>query len=107
MVGPAALVLLPNGNIKTIDLTTGAIGDYGSPGAIGALDGIEPMEAGFMVTDNQGGRFLEVAPDGTTTDLAMTDAGGGAADLEYIPEEGMVVVPLLNIGVLVAYRVHQ
>ena len=97
--------MVPNGNIKTIDLATRAIGDFGSPDPIGGLDGIEPMDQGLMVTDNPGGRLLQVAPDGTVTELAMP--GAGAADHEFIPDEHLVIIPMLNTGEVIAYRTRM
>ena len=97
--------MVPNGNIKTIDLATRAIGDFGSPDPIGGLDGIEPMDQGLMVTDHPGGRLLQVAPDGTVTELAMP--GAGAADHEFIPDEHLVIIPMLNTGEVIAYRTRM
>ena len=90
-------------NIKTANIETKKITDYGSPGPIGALDGIEKMDQGLMVTDNSGGRLVQVKPDGTTTVLAMP--GAGSADLEYVPDQHLVVIPNLQTGAVVAYKV--
>jgi hypothetical protein len=83
-------------NIKTVDLTTKAIADYGSPAPIGGLDGIEPAAGGMMVTDNGGGRLLLVAPDGTVTTIA--EVGAGAADFELVADQNFAVIPMLNTG---------
>ncbi|MGD9738965.1 MAG: SMP-30/gluconolactonase/LRE family protein [Bauldia sp.] len=102
--GAGEFANLQPSNVKTVDLATKAIGDYGSPAGIGGLDGIEPMEGGMLVTDNGGGRLLRVASDGTVT--ALAEPGAGAADLEYIAAEGLAVVPMLTTGEVVAYRVE-
>jgi mono/diheme cytochrome c family protein len=95
--------MVPNGDIKTIDLDSQEIGDFGSSEPIGGLDGLEPMGEGFMVTDNAAGRLLQVTSDGSILELAMP--GAGAADLEYIPDEQLAVIPMLNTGEVVALRV--
>ena len=52
-------------NIKKIDLTTKAISDFGTATGFGNLDGIElDGKGGVTVTDNPGGRLLDVAPGG-------------------------------------------
>jgi hypothetical protein len=60
------------------------------------------MDQGQMVTDNPGGRLLQVSPDGTVTDLATP--GAGAADHEFIPDKHLVIIPMLNTGEVIAYR---
>lgn len=90
-------------NIKSVDLATKAVTDYGSAAPIGGLDGIELYEGAVAVTDNPTGRLLAVARDGTVTELAAP--GAGAADFEYVPGERLFVVPVLNTGEVVAYRV--
>ena len=89
-------------NIKTVNIETKKITDYGSPAPIGGLDGIEKMDQGFMVTDNSGGRLVQVKPDGSTTVLAMS--GAGSADLEYVPDQQLVVIPNLQTGAVVGYK---
>jgi hypothetical protein len=86
-------------------MSTKTVADYGSPAGIGGLDGIEPTEGGMMVTDNSGGRLLMVAPDGTVT--VLVEPGNGAADHEYVPQESLVVIPMLNSGELIGYRVSR
>lgn len=90
-------------NIKSVNIDTKTITDYGSPAPIGALDGIEKMDQGLMVTDNSGGRLVQVKPDGTTTVLVAP--GAGLADFEYIPDQHLVVIPNLQSGEVVAYKV--
>jgi hypothetical protein len=89
-------------NIKIVDLATKAVTDYGSPAPIGGLDGLETYEDGVAVSDNSGGRLLSVARDGSLTELAAP--GAGAADFEYVADEGLFVIPMLNTGEVIAYR---
>lgn len=89
-------------NIKAVDLATKAITDYGSAEPIGMLDGLEPVEGGVLVTDNGGGRLVRVAEDGTITDVGAT--GAGSADFEFIPEQNLIIVPLLNTNEVLAFN---
>jgi DNA-binding beta-propeller fold protein YncE len=89
-------------NIKVVNLETKAITDYGSTDPVGGLDGIEPMGDGWLVTDNGGGRLVLVGQDGKQTVLATP--GPGAADLEYVPADGLVVIPMTPAGEVVAYK---
>lgn len=84
-------------NIKTVDLNTRAVADYGSPAPIGGLDGIEPAaQGGMLVTDNTGGRLLHVTPFGEVSVLA--ELGEGAADLELVARGGIALVPMEVTG---------
>ncbi|NDV02456.1 SMP-30/gluconolactonase/LRE family protein [Pseudoroseicyclus tamaricis] len=91
-------------NVKVVDTADMSVSDYASPEGVGALDGIEMMDGQVMVTDNMGGRLVSIAEDGTVTELASV--GGGAADHEYIPEEGMVLIPNLQTGEVVAWQMN-
>jgi sugar lactone lactonase YvrE len=92
-------------NVKSVDIASKAVTDYGSPDPIGGLDGIELMDEGVMVTDHPAGRLVQVKPDGSVVELAMP--GAGAADIEYVPEESLVVVPMLQSAEVVAYTTAQ
>jgi hypothetical protein len=88
-------------NIKAVDIATKAITDFGSAEPIGTLDGIEPVQGGVLVTDNGGGRLVKVAEDGTATEIGQT--GAGSADFEFVADQNLVVIPLLNSSEVVAY----
>jgi sugar lactone lactonase YvrE len=87
--------------VKAVDLATKAITDYGSSEPVGMLDGIELADGGVLVTDNGGGRVVKIAADGTITEIGAT--GAGSADFEYIPDQNLIVVPILNTSELVAF----
>jgi len=92
-------------NVKSVDIATKAVSDYGSDAGVGMLDGIELAESGVLVTDNGGGRLMRIATDGTATTIG--DTGAGSADFEYVPDQMLVVVPILNSGELVGYMYHE
>jgi sugar lactone lactonase YvrE len=88
-------------NVKSVDIATKAVTDYGSADPVGTLDGIELIAGGVLVTDHSGGRLLTVGADGTLTELGAT--GSGSADLEFVASQNLVVIPLLNTGEVVAF----
>ena len=81
------------GMVVSVDLTTKAITAYGSADPSGVLDGVEPDGAGgVLITDNMGGRLLQQAPGGAAVQVGTLEPG--AADLEFVADQGLVVVPL-------------
>lgn len=72
----------------------------------GALDAVEPDGAGgLFVTDWGGGRLLHFDPATGLTQLRQL--GQGAADAEYVAETGMLYVPVMMEGQLIAYQVEM
>jgi hypothetical protein len=81
------------GFVVSVDLTSKAITPYGSADPSGVLDGVEPDGmGGMLITDNMGGRLLQQAPGGAAAEVGKLEPG--AADLEFIADQGLVVVPL-------------
>ncbi|HTM78752.1 MAG TPA: hypothetical protein VL133_14125 [Devosia sp.] len=93
------------GNIKSVDLETKAITDFGSAAPIGNLDGINTLADGsVLVSDNFSGALTKVNPDGTTE--VMANSGPGTADQLYLPEQNLVIVPVIQSNALIAYTVE-
>ncbi len=91
------------GPVVRIDLASKAISAYGAEGAVGVLDGIEPDgKGGVLLTDNPAGTVLDLQPGGTATVLATV--GGGAADLEVDPANGLIIVPITPAGQVIALK---
>jgi len=92
---------LPPQRIMAIDLATRVITPF-AEGPVGVLDGIEPAGDGaFLVTDNPAGTVLRVDASGAVDEIVAP--GSGAADFEFVAETGLIVVPMLNSGEVVAY----
>ena len=88
------------GYVVQIDLTTKVITAYGSTDPSGGLDGVEPDGAGgILITDNMGGRLLQQAPGGAAAEVAKLEPS--AADLEVVPDQNLIVVPITYKGTLV------
>lgn len=93
------------GNIKSVNLETKAITDFGSADKIGNLDGINLLDDGsVLVSDNFSGALTKVAPDGTTT--LEANSGPGTADQLYLSDEKLVIVPVIQANALIAYKVE-
>lgn len=92
------------GHLLVVDPATGAIAPLGSGVPVGNLDGLEPDgKGGWMVTDWIGGAALRIAEDGTST--VLVDLDMGSADLEYITDRSLLIVPMTLGGKLVAHRI--
>jgi sugar lactone lactonase YvrE len=92
------------GHMKVVDLATRKVADLGDPAPVGNLDGIVPDgKGGYLVTDWVGGVLLQVAADGKAKRLLPLKQG--SADLGIVPGEGIVLIPMMMEGQVVAYRV--
>jgi hypothetical protein len=79
------------GRILAVDLKSRKITPF-SKGGVGNIDGIEPDgQGGFFVTDWFTGKLLRVSANGTTTTLKSL--GQGAADLAFLPERRLMIIP--------------
>jgi sugar lactone lactonase YvrE len=96
---------LTGGHLLAIDLETREIAPLGAGTPVGNLDGIEPDGSGnWPVTDWIAGGLLRIDPDGgaeTLVDLPM-----GSADIGFVPEDRLVIVPMMLDDRLVAYRLE-
>ena len=93
------------GHLKKINLKTKKVGKVGEGKQLGHLDGIEGDGHGnYFVTDWKSGSIILVNSAGEATTLVKT--GSGCADLDYIPEKAMLLLPMMNDDKLVAYKVE-
>ena len=90
------------GHLSTVayaDQTLDRLGDQ----PIGHIDGIEPDgRGGYTVTDWTTGDVLRVSADGTPTPLLKLRQG--AADHDYVIDQGLLVIPLVLDNAIRAYR---
>jgi sugar lactone lactonase YvrE len=92
------------GRVLSVDLETKAITVVGDGSGVGNLDGIEPDGAGgWLTTDWIAGGLHRIAPDGKAQELL--DLGQGSADLEYLPDQKLAIVPMMLDGVVVAHSI--
>jgi DNA-binding beta-propeller fold protein YncE len=89
------------GHLLAADLATGDIATMGSGAPVGNLDGLEPDGAGnWIVTDWIGGALYLIDSAGGFELLA--DLPQGSANLAYLPEEKLAIVPQMLDGTVVA-----
>ncbi len=92
------------GDLNTVDLSSKKISTLGDGTPVGHLDGIEPDEFGaYLVTDWMVGGLYRIKPSGEAE--LLLDLNQGSADLGVIPEKKLAIVPMMNDGSVVAYRV--
>lgn len=93
------------GHLLTVDLQSKEIADLGSGEPIGNLDGLEADgEGGWLATDWVAGALFRIQPDGTSEQLL--DLNPGSADLEYLQEDRLAVIPMMMDGSIVAHRIE-
>jgi sugar lactone lactonase YvrE len=94
------------GHLKTVSLSSKKITDLGDATAVGNLDGIEPDGDGnYFVTDWMNGKLLYITQTGlSSTLLTLTQ---GSADLTLLPEQNLIIIPMMVTGNLVAYTINK
>ncbi len=93
------------GHMKAVDLETKAITPLGSTDPAGNLDGVQADGAGgYFATDWLSGGLLKIAPDGKAE--TIMDLDQGSADLLVIPDQKLVLIPMMMNGSVAAYKVE-
>jgi len=93
------------GHLITVDLESGAVAPLGSGAPVGNLDGLEPDgKANWIVSDWIAGAVYRLADDGSKE--VLLDLDMGSADLEYIPDQSLLIVPMMLNNKLVAYQIE-
>lgn len=92
------------GSLRAIELKSKEIKKLGSA-PVGNLDGLEPDgKGGYLATDWFSGGLYHLTADGKA-DLLM-DLNKGSADIEVIPAEGLVIIPMMLDNKVVAYKLQ-
>ena len=102
----------PGAGMKVVDLgnkTISSLGKEGMTTPVGSLDGIESdaTETHYYVTDNPTGKVYTVNADGTGYRTMIDLRKQGAADLEFILGQSMIIIPIMADNKLVAYRLMK
>lgn len=102
----------PGAGIEVVDMnskTITTLGKEGMTSPFGVLDGIESDTADthYYVTDNRAGKLYIVNADGTGYDTLVDLHTQGTADLEYIPSQSTIIIPLMQNNTLVAYKITE
>jgi len=91
-------------NLVEVSLADKKISDLGDGTPVGNLDGIEPIGDDFLVTDWVAGALYRIDRKGKATQLL--DLKQGSADIGYVPETGLLLIPMMLDDKLVAYKVQ-
>ena len=94
----------PPSNLVEVSLADKKISDLGDGTPVGNLDGIEPDGDDFLVTDWVAGALYRIDRKGKATQLL--DLSQGSADIGYVPETKLLLVPMMLDDKLVAYKVQ-
>jgi hypothetical protein len=91
-------------NLVQVSIADKKISDLGDGRPVGNLDGIEPIGDDFLVTDWVAGALYRIDRNGTPT--LLIDLTQGSADIGYVPETGLLLIPMMMDDKLVAYKVQ-
>jgi DNA-binding beta-propeller fold protein YncE len=102
----------PGAGIEVVDLKSKSITTLGREGMtspFGGLDGIESdtTDTHYYVTDNPAGKVYTVNANGTGYGTLIDLHIQGAADLEFIPSQSTIIIPLMQDKKLVAYKLAE
>lgn len=90
------------GRLIAVDLATKAVTPLTAP--LGNLDGLRSDgRGGWLVTDFLAGRLLRIDAQGDAAELADLDAG--SADLEFLPDQGVALIPIMLGGKVISRKV--
>jgi hypothetical protein len=90
-------------NLLEINIADKKVRDLGSSAPIGNLDGIEPLsDTSFLVTDWIAGALFIIDAKGNVERLL--DLNQGSADIGWLPNERLLLIPMMKDDKLVAYR---
>ncbi|WP_273689359.1 SMP-30/gluconolactonase/LRE family protein [Ketogulonicigenium vulgare] len=96
----------PIGDAKQINIASKEISDFGQT-EIGIFDGVDMAEGGVLAADYAGGKLVFIPEEGapeTILDTGMLSF----ADHHYYPElDGLVIVPVTQSNVVIAYSWQQ
>ncbi len=94
------------GHLKTINIDSKKITSLGDKTPVGNLDGLESDGNGnYLVTDWMSGKLLHIAPTGISTTLLTLEQG--SADHIVLHEQGLVIIPMMLSGKVIAYKIKK
>jgi len=94
-----------DGTIKQVDLATREVSNLVELGPGSVMDGIRSDGGGNFIISDFNGRVFRVTPAGVKTLLLDSTAPQTyCADLEFIPEQGLLIIPTLYDSRLIAFR---
>jgi DNA-binding beta-propeller fold protein YncE len=91
-------------NLLEIGIADKKVSNLGDGAPIGNLDGIEAEGDHFIVTDWVAGKVFRIAKSGKA-DLLLSLVQG-TADIGFVPEQKLLLVPLMMSDKVVAYKLQ-
>jgi hypothetical protein len=89
--------------LLSVNIEDKTISKIGKGAPVGNLDGLEPLSPGvWLVTDWGAGKLYKIDSKGKAEELL--DLNQGSADLTYLPDQKLVLIPLMLDNSLAAYR---
>jgi hypothetical protein len=93
------------GNLLSVSLADKSVKDLGDGTPIGNLDGLERFdEHSFLVTDWIAGALYRIDDAGKAE--LMLDLDPGSADIGWVPQQRLLLMPMMQSDKLVAYRIE-
>jgi hypothetical protein len=89
-------------NLLEVSIPDKTVRDLGDGKPIGNLDGLEPYNDAFLVSDWVAGALYRI--DRTGRAELLLDLTQGTADIGYVPEDRLLLIPLMKDDKLVAYK---
>ncbi|MCJ7529288.1 MAG: hypothetical protein MUO37_14550 [Methyloceanibacter sp.] len=90
------------GGLLAVDLEKQAVSTIGNNDKLGNLDGLQALQPGvYLVTDWAAGGLYRIDAKGKFERLIKL--GKGSADLIYLPDQKMALIPIMLSNSLVAY----
>lgn len=97
-----------DGCLKAVDLEDKKVSTIVCLGKGSIMDGVRPDGKGNYIVSDFNGRVFLVTPSGQKTELLNTKTPQlFCADLEYIPEQKLLVIPTLYDNRLMTYRLSR
>ena len=96
-----------DGRLKAVDIETRAVRTIADLGP-GTIDGVTGDGAGNLLVSHNEGRLYRVTPEGSVTRLLDTTAiEVQCADIDFVPELNMLLVPTFGDDRVMAYRLDR
>ena len=93
------------GGLLAVDIQKQAVSTFGNHDKLGNLDGLQALQPGvYLVTDWAAGGLYRVDAKGKAERLIKL--GKGSADLTYLPDQKMALIPIMLSNSLVAYTLE-
>jgi DNA-binding beta-propeller fold protein YncE len=93
------------GNLLAVSLADKTVKNLGDGTPVGNLDGLEPLDkSSFLVTDWMAGALYRIDTSGDAE--LLLDLNQGSADIGWVPDKHLLLIPMMKDDELVAYRLE-